>query len=78
MHHVMVGNLNFICDTQINSNSLSALSLLSGQILASRRGSLLTTWSLCKAYGESAHAHQMFLVFISISPLSKNLKGVKM
>lgn len=73
----MVGNLNFICDIQINSNSLSTLSLLSGQILASGGGSL-TSWSLCKAPGESAHAHQMLLVLISISPLSKNLKGVKM
>lgn len=44
----MVGNLNFITDIQINSNSLSALSLLLEQSLAPGEGSSLTSGSLCE------------------------------
>lgn len=70
----MVSNLNFIFDTQINSNSLSASSLLPGQILL-QEGEFLTSRSLCKSV-----VRQLILTKCScvpVSPLPKDLKGVK-
>lgn len=72
----MVGNLNFIFDIQINSNSLRALSLWPGQSLVSEGSSSLTSGALVSTWWVSSQSPNA-PVLPDVFPLSQSLKVVK-